>query len=56
MKFEWEKIDLVTVRAKVFGGWVLSKRFIYGNGSESLCFISDINHEWKIDEEQTSNE
>jgi hypothetical protein len=53
MKFEWEKLDEGTVRAKVFGGWVL---YVYdisrSSGEEtvsSLAFIPDLKHEWIID-------
>ncbi len=60
MKFDWEKIKYVgtpnefdlTNRAKVFGGWLV--RTIYHDSNknvrtDSLVFIPDANHDWKID-------
>lgn len=66
MKFEWDTIDEgyhedlgSTLRAKVFGGWVIRNTSekpieedsnVY-NISESMVFIPDPNHEWVIDNE-----
>lgn len=58
---EWEQIDTVTSRAKVFGGWMvrISEPVTHHtpNGLQdgwdwrtSLCFIPDPNHEWKLEE------
>lgn len=58
MKFEWEKIsgenEPWTLRAKVFGGWIVhTSNESYGQSecslSESMVFIPDPNHEWKIE-------
>ncbi len=58
-KFEWEVLlndsdnfsGFNTLRAKVFGGWVL-KNMCWDNEykvqSESMAFIPDPNHEWEI--------
>lgn len=57
MKFEWEKLAEspmhVTARAKVFNGWIVINNSCLEETnpamSESMVFIYDPNHEWKID-------
>lgn len=58
-EFEWESlysnyIDKMhfayTDRAKVIGGWIVNSRTCAGNkGHESMVFVPDPNHEWKLD-------
>lgn len=55
MKFEWEKLDEGTVRAKVFGGWLV---YVYdvsrSTGEElvsSLAFVPDMNHQWYVEKD-----
>ena len=59
MKFEWKTLrnyqnslgGFNTLRAKVFGGWVLKNMCWdnkYKTQSESMVFISDPSHEWEI--------
>ena len=62
MKFEWERLVYnsysrggnSTIRAKVFGGWIL-RQLCWNKDdqvqSESMAFIPDKNHEWEIDKE-----
>jgi len=61
IKFEWEQIceigTLSTLRAKVFGGWLVRTvawTHRWGDQqiqslSESSVFVSDPNHEWEIE-------
>jgi hypothetical protein len=61
MKFEWERVDKDTCRAKVFGGWLVKcyetshqydhrqETFIEWGCTSSVTFIPDVNHEWEID-------
>lgn len=46
MKFEWTLISNNTVRAKVFGGWIV--RSYAGENEECMVFIPDPEHEWRI--------
>lgn len=46
LPFKWEKIEIDAWRAKVVGGWVLQT---INNQSESMVFIPDPNHEWRIE-------
>lgn len=59
MKFEWEVLieenisdGFNTLRAKIIGGWAL-KHMCWDDEnhtqSESMVFIPDPNHRWKID-------
>lgn len=50
--FKWEKLGADTLRAKVFGGWVLLNAD-YSSETADVCssvivFIPDPNHEWEI--------
>jgi hypothetical protein len=50
MKFEWERLDVNTCRAKVIGGWIIHS--VGGDDvtqSESMVFIPDQNHKWRIE-------
>lgn len=60
MSLKWENIYLGsgyegttnTIRAKVFGGWLLNNCTYNQNRpmqSESMVFIPDPDHKWKID-------
>lgn len=62
MSFEWElifdsetdKMSANTYRGKVIGGWLISNTIVTGSltniiTSQAMTFISDPNHEWKID-------
>ncbi len=54
--FKWELIDNCqhegTSRAKVPGGWIVVHWFDEnGTSSESMVFVPDINHEWKINDD-----
>jgi hypothetical protein len=57
IEWEWEKLDKYTLRAKVFGGWLVlhaypvtitdhKKRDM--SQSESMVFVPDPNHQWTI--------
>lgn len=46
MKFEWQRLDGVTERAKVYGGWLIRTRD-HNDGIFS-CFIPDEHHRWEI--------
>jgi hypothetical protein len=64
ISFEWELItnkysfnsdgkSLKTSRAKIFGGWLvlhIQMQHVQGQilKSESMTFVPDINHEWKL--------
>jgi hypothetical protein len=64
-KFKWERIftshnalfgGTNTSRAKVLGGWLINNQTYTNsciNGErnicESMCFVPDQNHEWKVD-------
>lgn len=61
MKFEWEQIFGFTgdkfvrlsARARVIGGWVMHDCIITSKSNitnQSMVFIPDPNHEWKIEE------
>lgn len=49
----------VVVRAKVFGGWIVKSLIFHlnrspngvENSSQSMVFIPDPNHEWRITDE-----
>lgn len=43
--FSWETIDFFTVRAKVFGGWLVNS---FSGEYKTTIFVPDKNHEWKI--------
>lgn len=60
MKFEWENIfDLgliekertLTMRAKVFGGWIVKSIYYLEKKirNETMVFVTDVNHEWEVD-------
>lgn len=55
MIFKWEVCCAGTVRAKVFGGWIVnSSESSSETGDEitsSSVFIPDPNHEWTLEEE-----
>lgn len=48
--WEWEDLDIITVRAKVIGGWIVRTCWQTPDGycSESMVFIADKDHEWRI--------
>lgn len=58
---EWEQLDEGTSRAKVFGGWLIKceryeerynhKTYRYENPllTETVIFIPDLNHEWRVE-------
>lgn len=46
--FEWQRLDSVTERAKVYGGWLIRT---WDNDGISSCFIPDEHHRWEIDNE-----
>ena len=48
--FEWEMIDgTTTARAMVFGGWlVLNERYAISGCSQSMVFVPDPSHEWRV--------
>jgi hypothetical protein len=51
MKFEWQKIEKYTRRAKVFGGWIIhSFDSVEDSLSESMVFIPDPKHEWDLED------
>lgn len=56
MKFEWEKLDESTRRAKVIGGWIVQCK-IFEEGSkgvmisESSVFVPDAHHKWNTDDD-----
>lgn len=61
MRIEYETINCEsdrgesckTQRMKVFGGWIVRSQFeCYSDcyASESSVFVSDPNHEWKIED------
>lgn len=54
LPWKWENLDEHTMRAKVAGGWVIHHLSFNGHGnlSESMIFLTDPNHEWKIEAEQ----
>lgn len=44
IKFQWERIDQQTERAKVIGGWIV---WSFGSGDNgSMVFVPDPKHEW----------
>lgn len=51
-KIEWklEKLDDHTYRAKVIGGWIVTKAIFHPKGgvTESMVFVADRDHEWEI--------
>ena len=60
MKFEWELIKADpksdTLRAKVLGGWIVNQvNYLKDNRghdmgiSDSMVFVPDPKHEWKIE-------
>ena len=54
MEFKWEDISGLTSRAKVFGGWIVHKGSldrVLKTQSESMVFVPDAKHEWKINQE-----
>ncbi len=61
MKFEWEEMasrtslhsGFRTSRGKVIGGWLVKNLVWHDDAStqsESMVFVSDVNHEWSIEE------
>jgi hypothetical protein len=52
MKFQWEKLNSTTERAKVIGGWVLRSRDVDDCNTqytvESMVFIPDPEHKWSV--------
>lgn len=47
----WEDLDRTeaTIRLKVFGGWIVQATArIDDHISNSLCFVPDPRHEWKL--------
>jgi len=56
MKFQWEEISQssdrlsLTLRAKVYGGWLIKCREIWDGNGEclSLVFMPDPEHKWSI--------
>jgi hypothetical protein len=56
MKFprEWEEVTDYTSRLKVYGGWVVCEWCWGENGdaSNSICFVPDHEHLWKLEEER----
>lgn len=54
---KWEGIDDYTERLKVPNGWIVRSKVRYCNpsencGSESMCFVPDPTHEWRLEDEQ----
>lgn len=45
-KPDWEAIDSDTFRLKVPGGWLVKA---YGRSAPSICFVPDLDHEWKLE-------
>jgi hypothetical protein len=45
---QWEDVALWTLRLKVWGGWLV--RVSRYQGDESVTFIEDPEHRWKIGE------
>ena len=51
MAFEWEPLDGGTWRVKVIGGWIIRSVSTFEMTiAESMVFIADRDHEWKITE------
>ena len=48
MKFEWERISIGTLRAKVYGGWIINTVENSEDG-QSMVFVPDLNHEWSVE-------
>ena len=49
---EFEKIDDLYFRAKVFGGWIVKSIFYIGYDiGVSMTFVPDPNHEWELDKD-----
>jgi hypothetical protein len=47
--WEWEELDGSTIRIRVIGGWLVRHVVESGRGiAESMVFIADKDHEWKI--------
>jgi len=47
--FEWEQLTPETQRAKVIGGWLVSRYTQDVDGvSEAIVFVPDPNHEWRV--------
>ena len=53
-KLQWETIDKRTHRLKVLGGWIirssLEKQYQDGAVSVHQIFISDVAHQWSLNE------
>ena len=50
MVFKWQKLDDGTVRAPVFGGWIVEVSDSYqGHVMMSTVFVPDPDHNWKVD-------
>ena len=60
MKFEWEKIDDYTQRARVLGGWLVKTFEDVAHKTDdgmndgwdwrvAMAFVPDPNYDWKID-------
>lgn len=52
MKFEWQRLDTETQRAKVFGGWIVRSHDVDDCNNhytvESMVFVPDPEHKWKV--------
>lgn len=50
IEFEWEKLMVGVLRAKVFGGWIVSSYDSCAETgdvkSQSMVFVPDPSHEW----------
>lgn len=57
IRWEWEKLDEVTQRVKVIGGWIVIRLFASETTKnkidfrESMVFIPDSDHQWTIAKE-----
>lgn len=56
MRFVWEEIHnddiFVTERAKVYGGWIVSRVVVGGLSGQEICtltYVPDDRHLWKIE-------
>ena len=47
---EWEHITDYTQRLKVPNGWLVFRKNSYPASSNVMCFVSDKDHSWELEE------
>ncbi len=47
IEFNWEVMDAQTLRAKIFGGWLV--RFHGTTGAVALTVVTDPDHAWQVE-------